>query len=421
MKKFRYMMIILFSFMMFIFNVKADVTLDANTDITNDQVKSWAKAMADTDKYHAVCAYNYQNGDTYYKYVVLFGKYKAGDEDNSSNQSLLKVVPIAAKGTSEYHFCGSNKASTFRIDSNMSSNGYSTVNPCAAAYFTYKEFIKGCPKINFEKDDLYTSWGKKYYKMTIASNSKNPVFKNSNTSPIYTYVENIDSTKQQVCNYGPVSLTYSASTGKVTYTADRETINSKFTELKINGSYSSVRNEVTKKHFTTDSNGNIKCPNIECTLCTDNSGMTNDLCIKYLSPTATKSKFDVCTLKSAGVTKDDQTAVDKDDYFDINNGTITFPSFNFGELGQSCEEFLGASGVKLIRTARRIIQIGSTILTLVLGMIMFIPAIMNKDNAALSKALSKFVKLLIVLAIILLLPTFVKVIGMIAGFDITCI
>ena len=222
-----------------------------------------------------------------------------------------------------------------------------------------------------------------------------------------------------ICNYGVFMVTYHKAGDSYTFS----NYNTKTQDISSMKKY--LMKKVNYKSKFIDSNGKLYCPEIKCyrTEHTDAAGGTKDKVKKYL-PFEDDSHANLCTLNGSGDNSADM-AVDvsgkTDSDANISNGTITFPSFNFGELGQSCEEFLGASGVKLIRTARKIIQIGSTILTLVLGMIMFIPAIMNKDNAALSKALSKFVKLLIVLAIILLLPTFVKVIGMIAGFDITCI
>ena len=222
-----------------------------------------------------------------------------------------------------------------------------------------------------------------------------------------------------ICNYGVFMVTYHKAGDSYTFS----NYNTKTQDISSMKKY--LMKKVNYKSKFIDSNGKLYCPEIKCyrTEHTDAASGTKDKVKKYL-PFEDDSHANLCTLNGSGDNSADM-AVDvsgkTDSDANISNGTITFPSFNFGELGQSCEEFLGASGVKLIRTARKIIQIGSTILTLVLGMIMFIPAIMNKDNAALSKALSKFVKLLIVLAIILLLPTFVKVIGMIAGFDITCI
>ena len=222
-----------------------------------------------------------------------------------------------------------------------------------------------------------------------------------------------------ICNYGVFMVTYHKADDNYTFS----NYNTKTQDISSMKKY--LMKKVNYKSKFIDSNGKLYCPEIKCyrTEHTDAASGTKDKVKKYL-PFEDDSHANLCTLNGSGDNSADM-AVDvsgkTDSDANISNGTITFPSFNFGELGQSCEEFLGASGVKLIRTARKIIQIGSTILTLVLGMIMFIPAIMNKDNAALSKALSKFVKLLIVLAIILLLPTFVKVIGMIAGFDITCI
>lgn len=222
-----------------------------------------------------------------------------------------------------------------------------------------------------------------------------------------------------ICNYGVFIVTYHKAGDSYTFS----NYNTKTQDIGRMKKY--LMKKVNYKSKFIDSNGKLYCPEIKCykTEHVDAANGTKDI-IKEYWPFEDNSHANLCTLNGSGdnsVDMDVDVSGKTDSDANINNGVITFPTFNFGELGQSCKEFFGESGVKLIRTARKAIQMGATVLTLVLGMIMFIPAIMNKDNEGLSKSLSKFSKLLIILAIILLLPTFVKVIGMIAGFDITCL
>ena len=45
----------------------------------------------------------------------------------------------------------------------------------------------------------------------------------------------------------------------------------------------------------------------------------------------------------------------------------------------------------------------------------------SKDASALNKAFEKFIKLLVILACLLLLPTLINFIGGLAGFDLSCL
>lgn len=222
-----------------------------------------------------------------------------------------------------------------------------------------------------------------------------------------------------ICNYGVFIVTYHKAGDSYTFS----NYNTKTQDISSMKKY--LMKKINYKSKFINSDGKLYCPEIKCykTEHVDAASGSKDKIKKYL-PFEDDSHANLCTLNGSGDNSADMdvdVSGKTDSDANINNGVITFPTFNFGELGQSCKEFFGESGVKLIRTARKAIQMGATVLTLVLGMIMFIPAIMNKDNEGLSKSLSKFSKLLIILAIILLLPTFVKVIGMIAGFDITCL
>lgn len=216
------------------------------------------------------------------------------------------------------------------------------------------------------------------------------------------------------CNYGAIRYTYNSDTGNVTSEIlDKD--NCKTTSACV------VQN-IDKTLFLTY--GKLTCPELCCNLKTTvlpgTAMVMREIKVErlYVGQTCEKN---LCTKNStSGSITDSNTTVGETPDGSTVTG-IMFPSLNFGDRGETCEEFLGANNVKLIKTARIAIQTVSVIITIVIGMITFIPPIMNKDNNALSKAFNKFITILIVLAVILLLPTIVKVIGLIAGFDISCI
>lgn len=87
----------------------------------------------------------------------------------------------------------------------------------------------------------------------------------------------------------------------------------------------------------------------------------------------------------------------------------------------SCKELLGSSLVKFLKTVRVAVQSIGVAIAIANGMMTFVPAITSKDASALNKAFEKFVKLLVILACLLLLPTLINFIGGLAGFDLSCL
>lgn len=104
----------------------------------------------------------------------------------------------------------------------------------------------------------------------------------------------------------------------------------------------------------------------------------------------------------------------------INSGLDKFNS-GFGETGDTCEEVMGDSLVKFIKAVRYTMQGVACGIAIANGMMTFIPAITSKDQDALNKALQKFVKICIILALILLFPTLIKFLGKLCGFDLSCL
>ena len=93
----------------------------------------------------------------------------------------------------------------------------------------------------------------------------------------------------------------------------------------------------------------------------------------------------------------------------------------FGSGDMSCKELLGPTLTKFLKTLRITVQGVGCAIAIANGMITFVPAITSKDASALQKAFEKFVKLLVILALLLLMPTLLKFIGNLAEFDLSCI
>ena len=67
-----------------------------------------------------------------------------------------------------------------------------------------------------------------------------------------------------------------------------------------------------------------------------------------------------------------------------------------------------------------LLRIGASIIAIVNGMLIILPAVISKDADALKKSEKKLIILAIVLVLIILLPTLLNVIGNIFGYDLSC-
>ena len=110
-----------------------------------------------------------------------------------------------------------------------------------------------------------------------------------------------------------------------------------------------------------------------------------------------------------------------------NPGYITFyippigsGTGGFGSEMQNCKELLG-DGAQVVKGAITVVRIAAAIIAIVNAMIILIPAVVSKDADGLKKASSKLVTMAVVLALVGVLPTIIKVISGIFGFDTSCI
>ena len=96
-------------------------------------------------------------------------------------------------------------------------------------------------------------------------------------------------------------------------------------------------------------------------------------------------------------------------------------SLDISSQSMTCAEILGPNLVKIVKLFVTGLRIAAAIIAIIKGMLGFIPAIVSDDASALKKATKTLIMMLIVLTIIGLFPTLIRVIGRIAGFDLSCI
>ena len=109
-----------------------------------------------------------------------------------------------------------------------------------------------------------------------------------------------------------------------------------------------------------------------------------------------------------------------------NNSFYTFiipgvADGGFGPKGQNCSEILKNNGVKIIKGIVNVLRIAAAIIAIANAMIVLIPAVISKDADGLKKAGRKLVVMAVVLAIVGILPSIVYLIGVVFGYDLSCI
>lgn len=101
--------------------------------------------------------------------------------------------------------------------------------------------------------------------------------------------------------------------------------------------------------------------------------------------------------------------------------SVEAPDFDISEEPMTCDQILGPKMTPLISGAITAVQIVCAIIAIVNAMIKLIPAVMSKDADALKTAQKKCITMAIVLAIVCILRPIIRLIGMIFGFDFSCL
>ena len=161
------------------------------------------------------------------------------------------------------------------------------------------------------------------------------------------------------------------------------------------------------------------------------SCISGDYLYQYMDKNSTGSNIYFITLDGERATENSLTGKVGDgtgekpstDVADkINNEGKYLPKPPDYEMGKhlNCKELLGNDLTAIVKAAIRIMQIVAAIIAILKGMIIVIPAVAAKDADALKKASKTLITLAIILLIVLLLPLFVKVIGQMLDFDLSC-
>lgn len=86
----------------------------------------------------------------------------------------------------------------------------------------------------------------------------------------------------------------------------------------------------------------------------------------------------------------------------------------------NCKDLLGPNLMKLVSFVLDTLRIGASIIAIINGMVILIPALIAKDADALKKSEKKLITLAIVLVLIMLIPTLLIAIGNLFGYDLSC-
>ena len=85
-----------------------------------------------------------------------------------------------------------------------------------------------------------------------------------------------------------------------------------------------------------------------------------------------------------------------------------------------CDGILRGNGEALVKLGIAVVRIAAVIICIIQMMFAFIPAITRDDPKALNKAFRKSIMLSIIMLCAFLLPTFIRIMGMIFAFDTSC-
>ena len=101
-------------------------------------------------------------------------------------------------------------------------------------------------------------------------------------------------------------------------------------------------------------------------------------------------------------------------------GKFKMPEIGFGSEAKDCHDLVGEAVSKIIKSIFNILRIAGVIIAIVNAMITLIPAVVSKNADALKKAANKCVIMAIVLASIGILPSIIRLISLIFGYDVSC-
>jgi len=106
---------------------------------------------------------------------------------------------------------------------------------------------------------------------------------------------------------------------------------------------------------------------------------------------------------------------------DGDSSTIEAPDINISTEPMDCSKLLGSNLLSVLKLCISALRIAGAIIVLVKASLAMIPAIQSGDDAAIKKAAKQCISLAIILLVIGVFPTIIRIIGLIAGFDLSCL
>ena len=100
---------------------------------------------------------------------------------------------------------------------------------------------------------------------------------------------------------------------------------------------------------------------------------------------------------------------------------VSDPTLDFFGGSRTCKQILGDNLTEVVKAGIKIVQIVGAIIAIVRGMMVLLPAIIAHDSDGLKKAAKTLTYMAIILVVIFLFPGLMRLIGKIAGFDISCL
>ncbi len=145
-------------------------------------------------------------------------------------------------------------------------------------------------------------------------------------------------------------------------------------------------------------------------------------CPKYIGMNSSNNKVVVSNDSSdVSTSKVSSGSTTVDNGGNGGGSSISTPSLDLSDSQMSCSDLLGPNLTKVVHAGINVIQIAGAIIAILNGMVTLIPAVMSKDADGLKKASKKLVSMAVILAVIFLLPSLLRIIGDLLGFDISCI
>lgn len=201
---------------------------------------------------------------------------------------------------------------------------------------------------------------------------------------------------------------YATIKKNVKFTLEDGTVVSSGDKVKIDGKRYTLSNNLSSKkykeseiqNYISDRNHERECEDLSYLTETD-LGILSDYTIRV----GDKGKYtgQYSTKITSTTNKNNDTSNDKENNGQNGNG----PGLN---EKNDCESLLGEETTKWLNWLLKLIQIAGPIITLVLGMLDFVNAVLSSEDGAIKKAWGKFIRRVIAAIALIILPVIINLI-----------